>query len=105
MQHLREHLPVDLDRGAREVGHQVNVHFEARVLQKPQSVAHLLSGASAVDLLEDGVIGVLHAQLDARAAIPSQPVQLHLVNVVRPHLEGEPDNFAARALIQPLLLF
>jgi hypothetical protein len=99
---MHTHL-VRLERGARQVGHQVDVdlwrgagrrrrwarrrrrdaagersaaRLEARVLEPAERGGRVHGGAAAVDLLEHGGVGVLQAELQPRAAVAAEPAEL-----------------------------
>ena len=79
-------------------------HLVASVLERPQRVGRVHRLVAAIDLLEDGIVSVLHAQLDARASIPSQPTQLGGIDGVGSGLECEAYDLTGRPLVQVLLL-
>ena len=68
------------------------------------SAARVGRGAASVDLGEDRIVGVLHANLDAGAAVATEAHQLFRVDGVGPRLQSEPDDLRPRALVEPLLL-
>mmetsp|Transcript_12406 Transcript_12406/g.40719 ORF Transcript_12406/g.40719 Transcript_12406/m.40719 type:complete len:348 (-) Transcript_12406:468-1511(-) len=103
-QHVLKHDAVELRARPGQVGHQVDVHFVARVLQPAERRRHLRRGAAAVDPLEHRIVSVLHPELQPRAAVPPQPAQLGDVDGVRPGLEREADDLALCHLVEGLLL-
>ncbi|EPY33379.1 histone acethyltransferase-like protein [Strigomonas culicis] len=103
-QHVVEHAPVGLRRRAGQVGHQVDVHLEGAVLQQLDRPHRVLARRLAVDVVENGVVRVLDAQLDAGAAVPAQVHERAERHRVGARLQRDADDFALGGLIQQLLL-
>ncbi|GIX63593.1 ATP-dependent Clp protease ATP-binding subunit ClpA [Babesia caballi] len=98
-----EHLEVHRGVAGGEVGHQVDVHLVAVFLQQVESPGGVAQGVAAVHVVEDLVVGVLDAQLDASAAEVAQDPDLVRGDSVGAGLEREANDAALRPDVHVLL--
>ena len=72
----------------------MKVDLEGAVLEQAHGARPIRVAAAAVDLGQDRVVRVLHADMHARRAELAQPPDLCDVDRVRPRLERQSDDAA-----------
>eukprot|EP00760_Papus_ankaliazontas_P004722 PhM_4_TR12042/c0_g1_i1/m.52729 len=99
VEQVRKELHVVLEGRAGQVRHPVRVDLEAAVQQPLDADLGLLRAALSVDLVEDGVVEVLHPELHAGHAVRPEPTDFGWRDVVRARLHRQPNDAALCALV------
>ena len=89
LEQLAKALEVALEAHVGQVGHDVGHDFVAAVLGHREALLDRLDCVAAVGVPGDVLEDTLHADLEPRAAVVEQVVEVRLVAVVRPGLDGD----------------
>mmetsp|Transcript_55681 Transcript_55681/g.133239 ORF Transcript_55681/g.133239 Transcript_55681/m.133239 type:complete len:216 (+) Transcript_55681:1389-2036(+) len=103
MQHVLEHGPILLCVGARKIWHEVDIHLETASLQQASRPDCCGSVMPSIDVCEDRVVSVLHADLNPGATVAPQPANFRRGDMVRPGFQGKADDLCDGPLVKALL--